>query len=534
MKHPFLSEEIIKKVKPKTFIELDNEFNVRDKDAHMKKRNKNFEIKKPLISMNPPQIEQYKVEPCLELKLAVEYEDYRDKALSREIAEICEEILDAASNEDHHFNLNNKYTPKTILNDVLKRRNEEEERMKMINDLNQRKLKVRQSRLKTIIKKSKSPDKSPTLIKKKKNLTKSAKHVRPEKKLSKKEVEKLELYRKEQEETLKKYREEVRESKAKLKQEQSDKKRNEFEQRKKVFEEYTQKKVEDLKKGFEKISAKRKKEQERRKSYMTVKKEMKKQAEENLKAFKDQKIQIREKKKEINEFKQSVVENPTYENYMSFHEKQFKTLFNFYYNCLFREQKEAQKEPMVTEDLFTRFCNDFNLLNILIKPREFIAFFKQMNVERGDYDVKFLGITYEEFKQFNVGLITRPETKAILNKLYLNAYQDILDEEDEKLEEIPKPEVEFSKMKADEVANWKSKVKEAKKRNKEREHRNFLRSIKDTDTAALEGYLVYLELPFDRHQMIQSIEKHASEKTLPPRRLIQRNARFNLRETWKS
>lgn len=62
--------------------------------------------------------------------------------------------------------------------------------------------------------------------------------------------------------------------------------------------------------------------------------------------------------------------DPNFAVFRKRHEEQFRALFDFYYNYLFLEEKKRQTEPMVPKNLFNKFCSDFLLVPLLLKPRD--------------------------------------------------------------------------------------------------------------------------------------------------------------------
>lgn len=92
---------------------MDNEFNKRKKDAHMKERENSPELIIIKKSIKPRgrtiQIENYKVEPSLEIKLAVEYQPFKDRAIARDVAVCIEEMFRAVENNNENFTLQDKF-----------------------------------------------------------------------------------------------------------------------------------------------------------------------------------------------------------------------------------------------------------------------------------------------------------------------------------------------------------------------------------------------------------------------------------------
>lgn len=65
------------KVKPKNFKQLDKEFNAREKDAHMNKVFKSVSKKNTVEKQQKVlMIEYTKINPCIQAKLAIEWEPF--------------------------------------------------------------------------------------------------------------------------------------------------------------------------------------------------------------------------------------------------------------------------------------------------------------------------------------------------------------------------------------------------------------------------------------------------------------------------
>lgn len=519
---PYIYETKIIKAKPKTFKQLDKEFNKREKDAHMIKKNKvpvkkNHFKKQEKVMM----IDHANANPCVQAKIVVEWQPHKERAHAKEVAIALEEMLQAAVKGEEDFTLGDRYEPKLIMNDALRQREEWESNYKAVQEKKRKKRAERQEYLKAKIEQKKEElEKSPP----KKIRKYKSKHIRYDgKKMSKSQVQDLQEYRKKQDEKLEEYRNNIKEAKERNKKEIRRKKREEKDQLKKAFEDFNKKKIETMGTKFQKMSEVRKSRASKMKTYDQVKKEIKVANKESVRLMMEKNKVIQEEKKKREEFIKEVTGNQLYQNFRDRHDTQFRTLFDFYYNYLFLEEKKYQSEPMIPLNLFNKFCFDFSLVPILLKPREHVSYSKQVfgTKAKSTERINTLGINFEEFKTYCLFIIQKKENMKILKQIYKLGHKQTLSTKPEEVGDplvFTPPEEAVSKkiLKA-----MMEKHEALVKKRDEKIQRNYIREVKNTPISSLEGFMVYMEIHEDHDEVIQDIIKHQNKKSLPNRILIQ-------------
>ena len=73
-------------------------------------------------------IEYTKVNPCIQAKLAIEWEPFQDRAHAQQVAIALEEMLQAVEKGQEDFTLASRYEPRQLINSAVRQREELEER----------------------------------------------------------------------------------------------------------------------------------------------------------------------------------------------------------------------------------------------------------------------------------------------------------------------------------------------------------------------------------------------------------------------
>lgn len=532
----------------------------------MKKRDLNVDISEILYPRERHNTHEFHVvKPCLELKVAVEYEPYEDRPLAVECSKILEEMLAGAASNNPDLDLHAGFKNRRFENEAVLRsqafqeQSEAKRSFDLYKSLRSRTLKLTLKEHKLIQDKNQkayeilrkkeedNEDKSPS--EKKEIETSSLKTLRKIKKKPitklylpknvytrgqatplasedfQKQVELIQKRKEKQKKKVDKYRDQIRESKEKLKTEREQKQEEEYKQRVEQTIKYGKKRRKELKKEFQGVVDVRKKEMAFYKTYNTLTKELKETNEQYVARWKKHRKKLIEEKKQIGELLNFILLDPIYEDFKSFHKDQNKALFEFYINLMEREEKLKWKDKQIQlpERLFLKFLVDFNIVPVLTNPRDMITLFKKVNTGRKGYSkLDIMGLTLEEFVNLIVQMTLDERIQEILNKMFATAYKNIINQ---KLEEI-RPIRELTKeqrrrMNEEEYFRYKLARERHIKRNKLKERRNFIRQIVDTEFAPLEGYMVYLKLPQDTLLMAKTVQEHNDEKTLPNRILVE-------------
>jgi hypothetical protein len=549
------------KVRSKTFKEMENEENVRDKDAIYKSRG-DFKIKTPKLTTNRRvlKIDHANIEPGVVLKLAISEANIKDQDLAKECAIVLEELLRAAEKGMDKYTIIDKFEPIPVENPHTRLVEETQKRGVEIERERNLKREERNKRLKEIILKEKGDLDWQARYKKKmedieKTIRKKKNPNEQATKVSQKHLEDIERYKKEQKEKLKQHHERMEDLKRNLIKSQESARREAIEAKKKEFAEFNLKEIRKSQQKYrklEKLHRNLSASMSRAGDYKAVQQEMEPSKVKHLQEFNELKKRLESKRAERDKIVDDILNDPMYKDFTERHHKQLSQIYNFYLRQQNYELRDPEDPDLLPHAGMRVFCHDFQIVPFVLTPNEEAKLFNRFSTERKlELDGGEPGLNYVQFTRLLCAICTR-KTK-LFNKIFENRVCTMQDfefrekaredhknkiadikkkEEDKKartsksqrnLEVVDVETARAAEARKDKEETDKKKEEEAKKMRRTKEE-EYIQKLQGKPLRFFEGFIAYLQVPDVRAGVTEAIQQLQNSKSQPSRLILKSSA----------
>lgn len=544
------------RVRPKTYKELEQEENVRDKDAIFKTKG-DVKIKTPKLQPNRRvlRIDHANIEPGVAIKLAISDLEQKDIDLGKECGIVLEELIRAAEKGQENYIVMDKYEPLPVENRLTRMQEEQAKAaVEAERQRNEKLFKHNEALKKHILEKRGDLDWQGRYRKKIATIEKEIRRKRNPNELGKRRdpvyLEELEKYYKSQKDKIKSYKDRMKNMEKELERSEKSRRSQRVLQRKNEFREFNQKEVRKQQTEFRKIEKYYRQKSAaslRASNYTLQKAELEPIKTKMVQEFAELRKKLESKKEEREKNIDEILKHPLYKKFLERHKKQLKCVYQTYLRQENYGLKNEEDPDLLLHKGMQNFCNDFKIVPFVISATEEIKLFKRFAMQRHLATEKGQpGLNYKQWERLLVEYACRkPKLFALVfdqRSATLTDWrmrEDQRDAYEKKMADIKAKTEEQEKRKlaklsgkvatavTDKPLKDQKKVgeEEAKKRLEEKEKRKteeeeYIRQVSQTPVRFMEGLVAYLEVPDTKAGIRQVINRNQSAITLPPRAVL--------------